>query len=783
MNDEAAEPGRNAESPPDPVSGEPPFHAAGSPADSDFEILRLIGHGAYGEVYLARESRGGYRAVKVIFRESFDHDRPFEREYEGLRRFQVISRSYPDQVQVFHVGRRDEPKQFFYIMELADDQTTGQNINPDSYTPRTLRSELKNRGRLPAAECARIGVTLVRALENLHENGLIHRDIKPSNIIFIQNRPKLADIGLVTGSAVSVSHVGTEGFIPPEGPGSPQADIYSLGKVLYEAGTGRDRLDFPELPEDLQEMPDREVFLELNAVIAKACERDPRRRYASAREMCEDLIRVQRGQSVRRARSRQRARVLAGRISAVVGLVGLAVLGVSRLEIGFTHPQRATPESNRAVAEATDTREWLAVPEILARIKAPSLAPRDFPITNYGAVSGGQADASDAIRMAIEACGGAGGGRVVVPAGVFLTGPVHLRSGVGLHLQTGATLKFKTEPTAYLPQVLTRFEGMECYNFSPLIYALDQHDVAITGDGVLDGAATPDNWWGWSGRRSTSSQSAARTRLVKMVAENKPVAERRFGMRDFLRPPFIQVYRCRNVLIEGASLRDAPMTAISAVLSTNVIVRAVTVRSHGPQNDGCSPESSRDVLIEDCVFDNGDDCIAIKSGRNEDGRRLAAPSENIVIRCCTMKDGHAGVAIGSEISGGCRNVFIEDCTMESPNLDRVLRFKSNAIRGGAMENIFVRGVRVGRVTDAVLQVDFLYEEGAGGSHPPLVRNVVLENITVSQAPRVFNIVGFTGAEISGIRVANSSFKQVARSDIVKHAKDVTLVNCAVEGKK
>jgi unsaturated rhamnogalacturonyl hydrolase len=178
------------------------------------------------------------------------------------------------------------------------------------------------------------------------------------------------------------------------------------------------------------------------------------------------------------------------------------------------------------------------------------------------------------------------------------------------------------------------------------------------------------------------------------------------------------------------------------------------------------------------VFDTGDDCIAIKSGRNNDGRRLGIPSENIVIRRCTMKDGHGGVVIGSEVSGGCRNVFAEDCRMDSPNLERVLRLKSNAVRGGIIENIFMRNVSVGQVADAVLEIDFLYEEGAKGPYKPAARNVVMENISVERTPRVLNVVGFPGAEISGVRVYNSTFMRVKGPDVVKEA-DVKLVGCRI----
>jgi len=185
------------------------------------------------------------------------------------------------------------------------------------------------------------------------------------------------------------------------------------------------------------------------------------------------------------------------------------------------------------------------------------------------------------------------------------------------------------------------------------------------------------------------------------------------------------------------------------------------------------------VLIEKCLFDTGDDCIAIKSGRNADGRRVNVPAENIVIRNCTMRDGHGGVTVGSEISGGCRNVFVENCAMDSPNLNCVMRLKSNAMRGGTLQNIFMRNVSVGLVKNSVLQIDFLYEEGAQGNFKPVARNVIMENITVAQTPRVLDVRGFPGAEISGVRIGNSSFKQIKKPDQVIDA-DVKLVDCVLE---
>lgn len=425
-------------------------------------------------------------------------------------------------------------------------------------------------------------------------------------------------------------------------------------------------------------------------------------------------------------------------------------------------------------------RSWADTAAILARIQAPEFPAKDFVITDFGAKPG--TDCSAAIRAAIAACHASGGGRVLIPEGEWHSGAIHLLGNVNLHVSTGATVKFSTKPADY-PMVFTRWEGIECMNYSALIYAVDQENIALTGGGTLDGQADLTTWWAWNDKSNKPvRQQVARDRLVAMGESGVPVAERKFGDGGFLRPNFIQFYRCKNVLIEGVTLLRSPMWEIHPVLSENITIRGVTVSSHGPNNDGCDPESSRDVLIEDCVFDTGDDCIAIKSGRNNDGRRVNVPSENIVIRRCVMKDGHGGVVLGSEISGSVRNVFIEDCQMDSPNLDRALRFKSNAVRGGALENVFMRNVKVGRVAEAVLTIDLVYEEGADGPHRPIVRNVNLEGISSENSPRVMHIRGFKGAIIDSIRIRNSTFRGLTHSDVVEHAGTIDFNHVTLEPK-
>lgn len=429
----------------------------------------------------------------------------------------------------------------------------------------------------------------------------------------------------------------------------------------------------------------------------------------------------------------------------------------------------------RPAGEARSSGDpWDRLPEVLSRIVAPEFPARDFVLTKFGAKGDGKTDASAAFRKAIEACVKAGGGRVVVPEGTFLTGPIRLRSRVNLHLAKGAVVRFATDPARYLPPVLTRWEGMELMGYSPLVYALDEESIAVTGEGTLDGGASETAWWPWKGK-GPEGQKADRDRLFRMAEEGVPVAERVFGEGNRLRPPFVEPYRCRNVLIEGVTITNAPFWVIHPVLSQNVTVRNVKVVSHGPNNDGCDPESSSDVLIEDSLFDTGDDCIALKSGRNADGRRLATPVERVVVRRCTMKAGHGGVTIGSEISGGARDVFVEKCEMSSPDLERGLRIKTNAMRGGVVENVFVRDVTIGEVGNAI-DVDMLYEEGANGSFLPTVRNVRVERMSVGKAAYALFLRAIDGAPIRGLSVKDSVFRNVAKGNRIEGTVDVDLEN-------
>jgi len=433
---------------------------------------------------------------------------------------------------------------------------------------------------------------------------------------------------------------------------------------------------------------------------------------------------------------------------------------------------------------------WQQLQPILGQIKAPQFPNKDFAITQFGAVGDGVTNCSKAIKEAIEKCNKAGGGRVVVPPGKYYTGPIYLKSNVNLHVQKGATLLFSTKPDDYLPLVYTRWEGVELMNYSPLIYAYKEKNIAITGEGVLDGQANESNWWPWKGRTEygwkagTPSQtdSDKRAALFAMAEKNVPVADRKFGNGFYLRPQFVQPYSCENVLIEGVTIINSPMWILNPVLCNNVTIQKVTVESNGPNNDGCDPESCKNVLIKECYFNTGDDCIALKSGRNADGRRINIPCENIVIQNCTMANGHGGVVIGSEISGGAKNIFAENCKMSSPELDRALRIKTNTARGGIIENIYMRNIEVGQVKEEAVIMTMYYEDK--GDFMPVIRNVEVKNMTVQKGgKRGVVLEGYETSPVENVRFIDVTINNVPVPVKASHTKNISWVNSFINGKK
>ena len=455
-----------------------------------------------------------------------------------------------------------------------------------------------------------------------------------------------------------------------------------------------------------------------------------------------------------------------------------------------------------AFADGWDEQQYR---EIEQSIRLPQFAAQDFPITKYGAKSGNTAKKNQkAIQKAIDTCSKKGGGRVIVPAGQkFLTGAITLKSGVNLVVEDGAVLEFAFEPDLY-PIVPTRWEGLDCWNLSPLIYAYQQKDIAITGKGTIDGGGSRETWWPWvsspkfgfkEGMPVHQWKETSRPRLLKSAEDGVPMDERRFTKEDGLRPQLINFNQCERILIEDVTLLRSPFWVIHPLLSTDITVRGVHINNDGPNGDGCDPESCDRVLIENCYFNTGDDCIAIKSGRNNDGREggqgafAGRPSKNIIIRNCKMQNGHGGVVIGSEISGGCQNVYAHDCEMDSPNLDRVLRIKTNSCRGGIIENINMRNVTVGQCGEAVLKINTDYEpkEVCCRGFYPTVRNVTMENVTCQKSKYGVMIVGYDDPQlaytVNNITVRNCQFDGVTSKPVhqIGLAENVKYENLIING--
>jgi len=383
--------------------------------------------------------------------------------------------------------------------------------------------------------------------------------------------------------------------------------------------------------------------------------------------------------------------------------------------------------------------------------KMPAITIPDFKsckklsIIDFGAVKGDQAKTSNAIALAIAQANKLNGGIVVIPEGEWLTGKIHLKSNVNLHLNKGAVLLFSGNPADFLPAVHSSWEGMECYNYSPLIYAYQCKNVAITGDGELK--AQMDTWKKWFSRPKAHLENIKR--LYNLGMAYSSVKDRQM-VNDTanLRPQFIQFNRSENILIDGVKITNSPFWTIHPYLSKNVVIRNVKIYAHGHNNDGVDPEMSQNVLIENCTFDQGDDAIAIKSGRNPEGWRLKTPSKNIVIRNCLVKNGHQLAAIGSELSGGIENVLIENCkVIDGAKLNHLLFIKTNERMGGYVQNIYVKNLVAGKIDQGILgiETDVLYQwktlVPTVEKRLTPIKNIYLENIETGAVKFISRILG------------------------------------------
>ena len=439
--------------------------------------------------------------------------------------------------------------------------------------------------------------------------------------------------------------------------------------------------------------------------------------------------------------------------------------------------------------EVSATAAWAKLPSILESIKEPVFKNTTYNILDFGGKSGGVFDNTQVFKKAIQKCTKNGGGIVLVPAGKYFTGPIHLDNNVNLHLAEGSEIVFNTNPDAF-PIVHTSFEGTELMNYSPLIYAYNKYNVAVTGKGILNGQGSNDKWWSWCGKASygwlknSPDQKEDVNTLMAMAGKGVPVTERVFGKGHFLRPNCVEFFECSQVLLQGVQIINAPFWVIHPIKSSNVIVDGVTIKSHGPNNDGCDPEYSKNIWIKNTIFDTGDDCIAIKSGRDNDGRRVAIKSENIIVQDCKMYDGHGGVTIGSEISAGVSNVYVENCIMDSPELERAIRIKSNSRRGGLVENVFVRNIKVGQVKESVLGIDLHYgvHGNQTGTFMPQVQNIFIENSLVKNGG-LYGILakGHKGYPINNIRFKEVTIEKVETDFSIENVENLKFINTYING--
>jgi polygalacturonase len=454
------------------------------------------------------------------------------------------------------------------------------------------------------------------------------------------------------------------------------------------------------------------------------------------------------------------ARKAAQRIIQEMMLASHSISRRSVLFAGFAVPLLAGCQFAPRLSENNRVRP--AAPFDMPSIGVPDFsASRRFLITDFGAVQDDQQKTSDAIAKAIAAANAAGSGVVVVPAGVWLTGKIHLKSNVNLHVEKGATLLFSSNPADYLPAVFTTWEGLECYNYSPLVYAFDCDNVAVTGQGTL--RARLDVWKIWYQRPKPHMD--ALVALYHMAARDVPVAERQMttGQAN-LRPQFIQFNRCRNVLVEDINIIDSPFWVLHPYLCRDVVIRRVKIEAHGHNNDGVDPEMSQNVLIEDCVFDQGDDAVSVKSGRDRDAWRIGVPCRNIVMRNCRIKNGHQLMAIGSELSGGIENVFVDNCHFDHgdsktrSSINNILYVKTNERRGGFVRNIHVSNVTATTIAGGVLSVetDVLYQ---------------WRTLVPTYERRLTPIEGL---HVSNIRVEDAKFMCYIKAEAGMPVKDVTL---------
>jgi polygalacturonase len=438
----------------------------------------------------------------------------------------------------------------------------------------------------------------------------------------------------------------------------------------------------------------------------------------------------------------------------------------------------ATPALADTTPASSTTRlpADLAADLIVASVRRPWFPPRNFPVTDFGAVGDGTTMNTAAFAAAIAACNRFGGGHVIVPSGTFLTGAIHLLSNVDLHVESGATILFSQDPNDFLPVVFTRWQGIELMNYSPFIYSYGQRNIAVTGQGTLNGQADANHWWNWKNLETNDFDT-----LETMADDNVPVSQRVFGSGHFLPPQMIQPFLSDVVLLQGVTVINSPFWHLNPNLCNDVTVDGLTISSTGPNTDGCDPESCNRVLVQNVTYDTGDDCMAIKSGRDADGRRVNVPCQNLVIQNCNFANGHGGITVGSEMTGGVKNVYARDLTMNSANLQAGHRIKTNTLRGGYALNTNVYRVTAGTVGGPLLLIQGNYD-GQTGDFPPDLNDINLVDWTVSTCEGIWSIVGASASDpVNTVTLDNLTITTSTAANSAQYISNLVVNDVTVGG--
>lgn len=418
------------------------------------------------------------------------------------------------------------------------------------------------------------------------------------------------------------------------------------------------------------------------------------------------------------------------------------------------------------------------MPAILKNIQVPKFPAKEFRANNFGNL---QNDFQKTLNEAIRACHQAGGGRVLVPKGEYVcNGSIFLLSNVHLFLEEGCQIKFGTNPQDYLPLVKTRWEGTVCYNYSPLLYAYQQKNIAITGKGILDGQCE-DTWSKWKKGNNGENQDKTKPIIRQMGNDNTPEDQRKFGEGFYLRPSLIEFYECENIWLKDFTAKSSPFWTIHPVFSKNITIQNLIIRKGTTNDDGIDPDSSQDVLIENCHIDTDDDPISIKAGRDQDAWQRKG-SENIIIRNCRLRSkvGNA-FCIGSEMSGGVKNVFVENCKISKA--DNIINFKANLDRGGYIENVFVRNIQAdsARKTGVLFQMD--YHSYRGGNFPPMFKNFFIENVFIQYVENLaLRITGVESRNIENVFLQKINIRQASEVKKITFTQNVVMQNVKINNK-